>query len=344
VHVRHNQHAELFRAIAVCLQVLAAPLAQDETDSGRTDHVGATRSPMRQVLALADKVAPLDSTVLITGESGVGKERLARSLHEASRRSRGPLIAVNCGAFADTLVESELFGHARGAFTGAVHDRPGLFEAAHSGTLFLDEVGELSLPTQVKLLRVVQEREVVRLGERKPRSVDLRLIAATNRTLGDDVEQGRFRRDLYYRLNVIHLHIPPLRERLDEVLVLARELLAETSTRLRRPMVGYTPAAIERLLEYSWPGNIRELQHAIECACAIATGPLIDVEDLPETVRGQFLTPIGGRQRPLIDHERAYIQAVLERVGGSRRRAAEELGISLSTLKRRLRKPRPSGR
>ena len=342
--MRHNQHAELFRALAVCLQILAAPVAQDETDSRRTDHVGATSSPMRQVLALAEKVAPLDSTVLITGESGVGKERLARSLHEASRRSRGPFIAVNCGAFADTLVESELFGHARGAFTGAVHDRPGLFEAAHSGTLFLDEVGELSLPTQVKLLRVVQEREVVRLGERKPRSVDLRLIAATNRALGDDVEQGRFRRDLYYRLNVIHLHIPPLRERLDEVLGLARELLAETGTRLRRPMAGYTPAAIERLLEYAWPGNIRELQHAIECACAVAPGPLIDVEDLPETVRGQSLTPVGGHQRPLIDHERAYIQAVLERVGGSRRRAAEELGISLSTLKRRLRKSRPSGR
>jgi two-component system, NtrC family, response regulator HydG len=344
VLVRNNQHAELFRALAVCLQILAAPLAQDETDSRQTDHVGATSSPMRQVLALAQKVAPLDSTVLITGESGVGKERLARSLHEASRRSRGPFIAVNCGAFADTLVESELFGHARGAFTGAVHDRPGLFEAAHGGTLFLDEVGELSLPTQVKLLRVVQEREVVRLGERKPRSVDLRLIAATNRALGDDVEHGRFRRDLYYRLNVIHLHIPPLRERLDEIPVLARDLLAETGTRLRRPMAGFTPAAIERLLEYPWPGNIRELQHAIECACAIATGPLIDVEDLPETVRGQSLTSAGGRQRPLIDRERAYIQSVLERVGGSRRRAAEQLGISLSTLKRRLRKPRPSTR
>ena len=338
----HDHHAELFRALTVCLQVLAAPLPQDETDSRRTDTVPATSSPMRHVLALAEKVAPLDSTVLITGESGVGKERLARSLHEASRRSREPFVAVNCGAFADTLIESELFGHARGAFTGAVHDRPGLFEAAHGGTLFLDEVGELSLPIQVKLLRVVQEREVVRLGERKPRSVDLRLITATNRPLADDVEQGRFRHDLYYRLHVIHLHIPPLRERLDEVLGLARELLIETTTRLGRPMAGYTSAAIERLLEYPWPGNIRELQHAIECACAIATGPLIDVEDLPEAIRGQSLTPAGGRQRPLIDRERAYIQAVLDRVGGSRRRAAEELGISLSTLKRRLRKPRPS--
>ena len=332
-----DHHAELFRALTVCLQVLSAPLPLEETDFQSAAGTAAPSASMRQVLALAHKVAPLDSTVLITGESGVGKERLARSLHDGSRRSRAPFIAVNCGAFADTLVESELFGHARGAFTGAVQDRPGFFEAAHGGTLFLDEIGELTLPIQVKLLRVIQEREVVRLGERKPRSVDLRLIAATNRSLGNEVEQGRFRRDLYYRLHVIHLHIPPLRERLDEVLGLARNLLVETAARLGRPMAGYTPAATERLLEYPWPGNIRELQHAIERACAVATGPLIDVEDLPEAVRGQHLVLAGGRRRPLVDRERAYIRAVLDRVGGNRQRAAEELGISLSTLKRRLR-------
>ena len=340
----HDPHAELFRALTVCLQVLAAPLPADETDPRRRASAVATSASMRQVLALAQRVAPLDSTVLITGESGVGKERLARSLHDASRRSHGPFIAVNCGAFADTLIESELFGHARGAFTGAVQDRPGLFEAAHGGTLFLDEVGELSLPTQVKLLRVIQEREVVRLGERKPRSVDLRLIAATNRPLADEVEQGRFRRDLYYRLHVIHLHIPPLRQRLDEVLGLARDLLVETTKRLGRPTAGYTPAAIERLLEHPWPGNIRELQHAIEHACAIATGPLIDVEDLPEAIRGPRLATAGGRRRSFIDRERAYIRAVLDRVGGNRQRAADELGISLSTLKRRLRRRGPSAR
>ena len=337
MHVSQDHHAELFRALTVCLQVLSAPLPLEETDFQSAAGTAAPSASMRQVLALAHKVAPLDSTVLITGESGVGKERLARSLHDGSRRSRAPFIAVNCGAFADTLVESELFGHARGAFTGAVQDRPGFFEAAHGGTLFLDEIGELTLPIQVKLLRVIQEREVVRLGERKPRSVDLRLIAATNRSLDNEVEQGRFRRDLYYRLHVIHLHIPPLRERLDEVLGLARDLLVETAARLGRPMAGYTPAATERLLEYPWPGNIRELQHAIERACAVATGPLIDVEDLPEAVRGQHLVLPCGRRRPLVDRERAYIRAVLDRVGGNRQRAAEELGISLSTLKRRLR-------
>ena len=339
-----DHHAELFRALTVCLQVLAAPLPLDETDFQSAAGTAAPSASMRQVLALAQKVAPLNSTVLITGESGVGKERLARSLHDASRRSRGPFIAVNCGAFADTLIESELFGHARGAFTGAVQDRPGLFETAHGGTLFLDEIGELTLPIQVKLLRVIQEREVVRLGERKPRSIDLRLIAATNRSLGNEVDQGRFRRDLYYRLHVIHLHIPPLRERLDEVLGLARDLLVETAARLGRPMAGYTSAATERLLEYPWPGNIRELQHAIERACAVATGPLIDVEDLPEAVRGQRLALAGGRRQPLVDRERAYIRAVLDRVGGNRQRAAEELGISLSTLKRRLRSPRRTAR
>jgi two-component system, NtrC family, response regulator HydG len=335
--VPRDDHADLHRALTLCLKVLAAPLPPRETEPAGTGGAGATSSPMRQVLALAQKVAPLDSTVLITGESGVGKERLARSLHDASRRARGPFVAVNCGAFADTLIESELFGHARGAFTGAVRDQPGLFEAAHGGTLLLDEVGELSLPIQVKLLRVIQEREVVRLGERNPRSVDLRLIAATNRTLADDIEDGRFRRDLYYRLHVIHLHIPPLRERLDELLVLTRDLLAETAARVGRPMGGYTPRAFERLLDYPWPGNIRELQHAIECACAVATGPLIDLDDLPEAVRGWSIAPGRATRRPLIDREREYVRAVLDRHGGSRRRAAEELGISLSTLKRRLR-------
>jgi transcriptional regulator with PAS, ATPase and Fis domain len=343
VHVPHDRHADVFRALTTCLQILAAPLPQNETDSRRTS-TASTGASMRQVLALAQRVAPLDSTVLITGESGVGKERLARSLHGWSRRSHGPFIAVNCGAFAETLIESELFGHARGAFTGAVQDRPSLFEAADRGTLFLDEVGELSLSTQVRLLRVIQEREVVRLGERKLRPVDLRLIAATNRQLTDEVEQGRFRRDLYYRLDVIHLHVPPLRQRLDEVLGLARALLTEIATRVGRPMAGYTPAVIERLLEYPWPGNIRELQHAIEHACAVSTGSIIDLEDLPEAIRGYRLTAKVGGERPLIDRERAYIRAVLDRVGGNRQRAAEELGISLSTLKRRLRKRGPRTR
>jgi transcriptional regulator with PAS, ATPase and Fis domain len=298
---------------------------------------------MRHLMALAARVAPLDSTVLITGESGVGKERLARWLHRASPRAHRPFVAVNCGAFADTLLESELFGHARGAFTGAVQDRLGVFEAATGGTLFLDEIGDVSPAMQVKLLRVIQEREVMRLGDTKVRPVDVRLIAATNRDLFEDVAQHRYRRDLYYRLRVIDLHVPPLRERPDELPALARDLLAQTAARLGRPVVAYTPRAFACLLDYLWPGNIRELEHAIERACAVATTPEIDVEDLPTAVRGSQASARRPDERPLADRELAYIQAVLDRCHGNRRRAAEDLGMSLSTLKRRLRRRTRTG-
>ena len=299
--------------------------------------IGPTQNPaMQRVLTLAARVAPVDSTVLISGESGVGKERLARWLHEASRRDRRPFIAVNCGAFADTLLESELFGHVRGAFTGAVTDRPGVFEAAHGGTLFLDEVGDMSPAMQVKLLRVIQEREVRRLGDTRVRSVDVRLIAATNRDLAEEVTHHRFRADLWYRLRVIELEIPPLRHRPEDLRALTDDLLLRAAARLGRSVTGFTSRALDGILRYLWPGNIRELEHAIERACAVATGSDIDLEDLPDAVRGR--PPHDrGTGRPLADHELAYIRAMVERHHGHRRRAAEELGISLSTLNRRLR-------
>lgn len=302
----------------------------DETRSG-------PQSPaMRRVLHVAARVAPLDLTVLISGESGVGKERLARWLHQASPRVTHPFVAVNCGAFPDTLLESELFGHARGAFTGAVGDRRGVFEAAQGGTLFLDEIGEVSPAMQIRLLRVLQEREVRRVGETKARPVDVRLIAATNRDLLAEIAQQRFRLDLYYRLRVVDLCVPPLRERPEELLGLAHELLARTAARFRRPVVGYTPQALDRVLAYQWPGNIRELEHSIERACALAPGSEIDVEDLPDVVRGtRGDAPRVGHL--LVSREVAYIRAVLDRHQGHRARAAGELGISLSTLKRRLR-------
>jgi two-component system response regulator HydG len=335
--VPHNDRVDVLRAVAISLRVLAAPLSSEEADVSTGDAISGLSPQMRQVMALAEKVAPLDLTVLITGESGVGKERLARWLHSASRRTRGPFVAVNCGAFADTLLESELFGHVRGAFTGAVQERLGVFEAAQGGTLFLDEIGEISPAMQVKLLRVIQEREVIRLGETKTRPIDVRLIAATNRDLLDEVARERFRRDLYYRLRVIDLHVPPLRERPDELVALANDLLTQTAVRLARPIVGYTSRALDRILGYLWPGNIRELQHAIERACAVANGPEIDLEDLPDAVRGSQSSERTPDRRPLIEREIAYIHAVLDRHHGDRRRAAEELGISLSTLKRRLR-------
>ena len=201
---------------------------------------GSLSPSMHRVMVLAARVAPLDSTVLITGESGVGKERLARWLHENSPRARALFVPVNCGAFTDALLESELFGHVRGAFTGAVHDRLGVFEVAHGGTLFLDEIGDVSPAMQVRLLRVIQEREVRRVGESKARPVDVRLISATHRDLTEEIVETRFRRDLYYRLRVIDLQIPPLRERPEDLRELARDLLERAATRLHRPIVGYT--------------------------------------------------------------------------------------------------------
>jgi transcriptional regulator with PAS, ATPase and Fis domain len=292
---------------------------------------------MRQVLELASRVATVDSTVLISGETGVGKERLARWLHDTSRRAGRPFLAVNCGAFSDTLLESELFGHTRGAFTGAVAERAGVFEAAEGGTLLLDEVGEMSPAMQIRLLRVVQERAVRRLGETRVRPLDVRLIAATNRDIEELVTRNQFRPDLWYRLRVIELRIPPLRERSEDIHGVAVDLLQLTAQRLKRPVAGFTSRALDRLTAYPWPGNVRELEHAIEHACAVATSHQIDLDDLPAAVRGP--APDDSEPRhPLVDREREYIRSVVERHHGRRRLAAAELGISLSTLNRRLRR------
>jgi transcriptional regulator with PAS, ATPase and Fis domain len=298
-------------------------------------------SPMRDALALATRIARSDATVLITGESGVGKERIARCLHRASLRSFAPFIAVNCGAFTETLLDSELYGHVRGAFTGADQDRRGVFEEAHGGTLLLDEMGDVSATMQLKLLRVLQEREIRRVGETRPRPVDVRVIAATHRDLVQEVADGRFREDLYYRLQVIDLHIPPLRERPEDLRILAQTLLAETVTRLRRPPLTYAPAALECILRYTWPGNIRQLAHAIERACTMTAGPHIEVGDLPPAVTdGSTSADLAPEARPLRVLEREHVLAVLARHHGDRRGAAAELRISMSTLKRRLRQGR----
>lgn len=301
--------------------------------------LGVFGSAMRGLVDLARRVARADSNVLITGESGVGKECLARFIHRASARAPGPFIPVNCGALSETLAESELFGHVRGAFTGALQDRPGLFEAANGGTLLLDEVGDVPLPMQVKLLRVIQEREVRRLGENRQRHVDVRLIAATNRNLKDDVEERRFRVDLYFRLNVVELHVPPLRERPDDIRGLAAMLQTRIATRMHRTISGYTEAALNRLLQYAWPGNIRELENVIERACALATGLLIDVDDLPNTLRTcPSVVAASPGVRPLHDVEREYILTVLQRNGGNKAQTAEQLRINTTTLFRKLKR------
>jgi DNA-binding NtrC family response regulator/predicted hydrocarbon binding protein len=292
---------------------------------------------MRRVVDLARRVAKVESTVLITGESGSGKERIARLVHDASARSGGPFVALNCAAVTETLLESELFGHARGAFTGATQDRPGLFEAANGGTLLLDEVGEIPISMQVKLLRALQEREVRRVGENRNRPIDVRVVAATNRSLDGDVAAGRFRKDLYYRLKVVELKVPALRERREDILPLARVLLADAGKRLGRPMEGLTPQAADQLLRYRWPGNVRELENAMERTVALADGSRVDVDDLPEEVREAPPEPISaGAVRRLEDVERDYILSALAANGGNQTQTAAQLGIGTATLYRKL--------
>jgi len=293
---------------------------------------------MSQLMDLARRVAKVDATVLLTGESGSGKERVARLVHEQSTRAAGPFVAVNCGAIPEALLESELFGHARGAFTGATQDRPGLFEAANSGTLLLDEVGEVSPAMQVKLLRVLQEREVRRVGENKSREVDVRVLAATNRELARRVSAGDFRQDLYYRIKVVELHVPPLRERRDDVLPLARVLLADAALRMKRKISGIATGAAEQLLRYEWPGNVRELENTMERAVALARGSRVEFEDLPEEVRQVVPSPLAtnGKIRPLDEVEREYILAALELNSGNQTRTAEQLRIGSATLYRKL--------
>jgi len=298
----------------------------------------AKSTAMRQVVDLANRVAKVDATVLITGESGSGKERIARLVHDGSERANGPFVAVNCGAITETLLESELFGHARGAFTGATSARPGLFEAADQGTLLLDEVGEVSPSMQVKLLRVLQEREVRRVGENTSRKVDVRILAATNRDLTLGVASGSFRQDLFYRLKVVELHLPALRERRDDVLALARVFLDDASRRMKRTITSIAPDAAEHLLRFWWPGNVRELENEMERAVALARGDRVELDDLPDELRrldASVRVGIDG-VRPLKAIEKDYILDALERNGGNQTRTAEQLEIGSATLYRKL--------
>ena len=300
---------------------------------------------MERVLDLARRVAKVDSTVLITGESGVGKERIARLIHEESARVGGAFVAINCGAVPEGLLESELFGHAKGAFTGASQDRPGLFESANGGTLLLDEIGEVPPPMQVKLLRTLQEREVRRVGENKNRPVNVRVLAATNRDLAAEVNAARFRQDLYYRLRVVELRVPPLRDRREEILPLARTFLAESAARMGRKVTGLTPQAANQLLRYRWPGNVRELENAMERAVVLARGSSIAIEDLPEEVGLAFPDAHApGEVRPLEDVERDYILAALRANDGNKTQAADQLKIGTATLYRKLKRYGAAGK
>src|SRR5690554_6572679 len=301
--------------------------------------VGRNRSFM-EVLKLAETVAPTDSTVLITGESGTGKEILARYIHALSERESGPFVSINCGALPETLLESELFGHVKGAFTGAVRDKVGLLVAAKGGTFFLDEVGEMSPALQVKMLRALQEREVVPVGATEPVPIDVRIIAATNRDLEQEIRRGAFRRDLYYRLNVITLHLPPLRERVEDIPLLAEHFLRKFAEEQSEPVLTLSEAGMAALLRYDWPGNVRELENALERAAILCQEGQIGPDSLPGRIKDPTPAPLVSERPPtnptLELIERAYILWVLQAEGGNKARAAEVLGIDPSTLYRKL--------
>lgn len=308
--------------------------------SRRGDILGAS-SAMRRVHKLVEQVAPTDATVLITGESGTGKEMVARALHRQSKRVDGPFVAINCAAMPEALLESELFGHAKGAFTDAREARVGLFAQAHGGTLFLDEIGEMAMTLQPKLLRALQERTIRPVGSAQEIPIDVRLVAATNRDLEQMVEEKLFREDLYYRINVVELPLPPLRARTGDVLLLAQHFVTHYATVFGKQVTSIARAAAERLVQYSWPGNVRELQNCIERAVAVATFEAIAVEDLPERIRqyqgGVFASATADAGLITVEElERRHILAVLEQLGGNRTEAAKVLGLDRKTLYRKL--------
>ncbi|MGD1210947.1 MAG: sigma-54 dependent transcriptional regulator [Candidatus Acidiferrales bacterium] len=313
------------------------------------DHMIGTAPKMRAIFELIENIAPQSSRVLITGESGTGKELVARAVHENSARAKTPFITINCGAFPETLLESELFGYMKGAFTGANENRRGLFQAAHGGTLFLDEIGNMSVTMQVKLYRVLQEGKVRPVGSTDESDVDVRVIAATNKDLEKEIAEGRFREDLYYRLSVIPIHLPPLRERREDIPLLAREFLERFSKSMGKNVDGIDPEAMRRLEVYDWPGNVRELENTIERAVALESGNRVSTEALPDRIRSHFqgsavLTPHNGNGAALPEEglnleehiqqvERSYLLAALERSGGVRTQAAELLKMSYRSFR-----------
>ncbi len=303
-----------------------------------TEDVVAESPALRAAVDLASRVAQTRSTVLVTGETGVGKEVIAGIIHRLSARAAGPLVKVNCAALPETLLESELFGHERGAFTGADRQRIGRFEQASGGTLFLDEVGDMSPATQAKVLRVLQDQEFHRLGGTAILRTDARIVAATNRELEDAIREGLFREDLYFRLNVIRIHIPPLRERPEDLVALAHRLLRECAAEVARPVQGFSEGALARLRAHRWPGNVRELRNAIERAVLMAEGPRVRADELALGDRGAGGEPGGWQPElpaegiALADVERSLVLEALRRVGWVQKDAAELLGISRRKL------------
>jgi DNA-binding NtrC family response regulator len=338
--VRDPSAAELVdELMSRCRRRAAERPAPRDPAAGRSPSpIIGESSAMRHVLALVERVARTDSTILVLGETGTGKDLIGRAIHDASLRTAGPWCAVNSAAFPESLLESELFGHRRGSFTGATENSKGLFEQADGGTLFLDEVAEMPLSMQAKLLRFLQTGEVRAVGSSATRVVDVRLVAATNKRLEREIERGAFREDLFYRLAVIPIEIPPLRARLEDVPLLARHFARRVSARWGKASVELAPSAIDALMSYAWPGNVRELENVIERAVALCSGDELRAEDLPSLERRPEVASAAAPRQPesLPTLERRHIIETLERVGWNRRRAAALLQISTTTLWRRL--------
>ncbi len=332
------RRASEFRAVRVENRQLRQEIRRRDR-GGISRPIGKSRRFL-DVLKLAEQVAPTDSTVLIQGESGTGKEVIARHIHNMSNRSDGPCLSINCGALPENLLESELFGHVKGSFTGAVRDKQGLFAAARGGSFFLDEVGEMPPALQIKLLRVLQEREAIPVGATEAVTVDVRIIAATNRDLEEEIRRGNFRSDLFYRLNVIALYLPPLRERRDDIVLLIEAFLQRLASERGIPPKALSADALDAVMVYDWPGNVRELENALEHAVVLSPGEMIDPQHLPERItkpRKEPLVADRSYQNPTLEViERAYIMWVLQAEGGNKTRAAEVLGIDPSTLYRKL--------
>ncbi len=326
------------RSLRVENKTLKQEIRRREAHDGQRP-VGTSKSWL-EILRLAETVAPTESTVLIQGESGTGKEVIARYIHDLSARGSASFHSINCGALPESLLESELFGHVKGSFTGAVKDKTGLFAAAAGGTFFLDEIGETTPATQVKLLRVLQHREVIRVGATDPEPIDTRLIAATNRDLEEEIKRGSFRSDLFYRLNVIALHLPPLRQRREDIPILAEHFLVRSAEVRSENVKSLSADALSALQEYSWPGNVRELENALERAVILTNDDTIGASALPERITQRKSEPLVAERTPpnptLEAIERAYILWVLQSEGGNKTRAADALGIDPSTLYRKL--------
>jgi len=315
-----------------------------ELEDKRFGEIIGSCPSMLEVFRKLQKVAATDISVLITGETGTGKELIAREIHRRSNRAQGPFVTVNCGAIPENLIESEMFGHVKGAFTGAIASRIGKFQQADQGTLFLDEVGELPPQLQVKLLRAIQERVVFRVGDSRPEKCDIRILAATNRNLEEMIKTGEFREDLYYRLNVVNLWLPPLRDRGDDVFILAKALLSKYADELNSPVKGFSPAALAAIKKYGFPGNIRQLQNRIKKALVLCDRTLLSAEDLDLGPEAQ--APIVPLEKAKEDFQRRYVLEVLERNNGNRTQTARDLGVDPRTIFRYLEKeqnPMPSG-